>query len=57
MIILVGGAGIEAVLGKTWMQGDRLLIVYSADGKNMISEISFPDRRVTVTKELPRIGH
>ena len=48
--------GIDAVLGKTWMQGDRLLIVYSAGGENMISEISLADRKVTVTKDLPKIG-
>jgi hypothetical protein len=49
-------SGIDAELGRTWMQGDRLLIVYSAGGKNVISEISLPDRKVLVTRDLPKIG-
>ncbi len=49
-------SGIDSVLGRTWMQGDRLLVVYAAGGKNMISEISRPDRKVSVTKDLPKIG-
>ena len=47
---------IDTVLGKTWKAPDELLVVYSAGGKNLVSEINLPDRKVSVTKELPKLG-
>jgi hypothetical protein len=47
---------VDTVLGKTWKAPDELLVVYSAGGKNLVSEISLPDRKVSVTKELPKLG-
>ncbi len=46
----------DAVLGKTWQPGDNLLIVYSAHGKHFVAEIKLADRKVSATKELPKLG-
>ena len=47
---------IDTILGKTWKAPDELLVVYSAGGRNLVSEISLPDRKVSMTKELPKLG-
>jgi len=45
----------DELLGTTWMAGDKLLLIYTAGGKSLVSEIDLPGRKVSVTKELPKI--
>jgi hypothetical protein len=47
---------VDTILGETWTTGDNLLVVYSADGKNLVAEISLAGRTVSVTKDLPKLG-
>lgn len=47
---------IDTILGETWKPPDEMLVVYSAGGKNLVTEFSLPDRKVSVTKELPKLG-
>jgi len=47
---------VDILLGETWTAGDKLLVVYSADGKNHISEIGLESRSVSDAKDLPKLG-
>ena len=47
---------VDTILGKAWKAPDEMLVVYSAGGKNLVSAINLPDRKVSVTKELPKLG-
>lgn len=46
---------IDKILGSKMRDDNTLLIFYSSGGRNFVSEIKIPDRRVTITKELPKI--
>lgn len=44
------------VLGSKLRDENTLLIFYNISGSGFVSEINLPERRITVTKELPKAG-
>jgi len=47
---------IDTVFGKTCIDGEELLAVYSAQSKNLVSEIDILSRKITTPPDLPRLG-
>jgi hypothetical protein len=46
---------IDGILSTQIRDDDTVLVFYTSSGKNLLTEINIPARRVTVTKELPQI--
>lgn len=45
----------NGILSSQMLDDDTMLIFHASNGKNFLTEINIPERRVTVTKELPQI--
>lgn len=48
-------ADIDQIFGAEMRDANTQLIFYSRGAKNYVSEINLPERKVTVTKELPQL--
>jgi len=46
---------VDRILGYEMQDENNLLIFYRTGTKNFVAEINIPERRITVTKELPEI--
>jgi hypothetical protein len=46
---------VNAILGQARPTDDRLLLFYTSGGRHLVSEINIRERRLTTTRELPRL--
>jgi hypothetical protein len=49
-------ADVDRILGDVFKEGNALLIVYHANGKNFLAHVDLLTRKVTTTTELPFFG-
>lgn len=49
-------SGVDQVLGDVYKDGNILLLIYRAKGKNFLAHIDLTSRKVTQTTELPSFG-
>ena len=49
-------ADVDQILGNVFKEGNVLLLIYRANGKNFLAHVDLSARKVTATTELPSFG-